>query len=136
MKIPQDFAGDGDLKVYCLCKSLYILQQTSRGTKSSQVKTIFLPTRGCLNVVAFCNTDLLGCNFTRQSQNKLYYAPQRSSDILANKEAISGSRSSALVEYKSMTSNVSEVLWLHWLLLELSDPQYDPTPLYYDNQVA
>lgn len=75
MKIPQDFAGDGDLKVYCLCKSLYILQQTSRGTKSSQVKTIFLPTRGCLNVVAFCNTDLLGCNFTRQSQNKLYYAP-------------------------------------------------------------
>ncbi|GKD50803.1 putative RNA-directed DNA polymerase [Tanacetum coccineum] len=46
------------------------------------------------------------------------------------------SRSSTDVEYRSMTSTVSEILWMRWLLKELNINLSEPTPLFCDNQAA
>ncbi|GKG18968.1 secreted RxLR effector protein 161-like protein, partial [Tanacetum coccineum] len=39
-------------------------------------------------------------------------------------------------EYRSITSTLSEVLWLRWLLKELGVTSHGPTPLFCDNQAA
>lgn len=46
------------------------------------------------------------------------------------------SRSSSEVDYRAMTTTVSEILWLRWLLKDLDVPQAEATPLYCDNQAA
>ncbi|GJT70187.1 putative RNA-directed DNA polymerase [Tanacetum coccineum] len=44
--------------------------------------------------------------------------------------------SSIEAEYRLMASTVSEVLWVRWLLQELSVASTGPTSLFYDNQAA
>ncbi|GJU07479.1 putative RNA-directed DNA polymerase [Tanacetum coccineum] len=46
------------------------------------------------------------------------------------------SRSSAEAEYRSMTTAVSEITWVRWLLKELDVAVVGPTPLFCDNQAA
>ncbi|CAL1412882.1 unnamed protein product [Linum trigynum] len=41
-------------------------------------------------------------------------------------------RSSTEAEYRAMTSTISEVIWLRWLLLELGVRSTIPTPLHCD----
>nr|GEU92583.1 hypothetical protein [Tanacetum cinerariifolium] len=46
------------------------------------------------------------------------------------------SRSSAKAEYKSMASTVNEIIWMLWLLKELTINLNGPTSLFCDNQAA
>lgn len=43
-------------------------------------------------------------------------------------------KSSSEAKYRALTTTVSEVLWIHWLLHDLKAPQQGATPLYCNNQ--
>lgn len=46
------------------------------------------------------------------------------------------SRSSAKAQYRAMSTTVSEVLWLRWLLKDLDVFSTGPTPLFCNNQAT
>jgi hypothetical protein len=44
------------------------------------------------------------------------------------------SQSSTEAEYHAMTSTTKDIVWLHWLLVDMGVFFYHPTPMFCDNQ--
>ncbi|KAJ9542449.1 LOW QUALITY PROTEIN: hypothetical protein OSB04_028955 [Centaurea solstitialis] len=88
------------------------------------------------NLTAYCDSDWLGCPFTRRSRTGYLLLLGGAPVSWKTKKQSVVSRSSAEAEYRSMASTVSEILWMRWLLQELDVPFEGPTPLFCDNQAA
>lgn len=107
-----------------------------RYLKATPGQGIFLPSKGDLNLEAYCDLDWGGCQMTRRSSTGYFISVGRSPVSWRTKKQSVMSRSSAEAEYRAMATTVSEILWLRWLLQDLQIMQTSATPLYCDNQAA
>ncbi|KAK9050950.1 hypothetical protein SSX86_027575 [Deinandra increscens subsp. villosa] len=107
-----------------------------RYLKATPGQGILLPRDGGTNLVAYCDSDWLGCPFTRKSRTGYLLLLGGAPISWRSKKQSVVSRSSAEAEYRAMATTVSEVLWMRWLLKELDVTQIGPTPLFCDNQAA
>nr|GFA55618.1 hypothetical protein [Tanacetum cinerariifolium] len=107
-----------------------------RYLKATPGQGILLSRTGDLALNAYCDTDWLGCSYTRRSRTGYFLLLGGAPISWKSKKQSLVSRSSAEAEYKAMASTVSEVLWVRWLLGELRVDTSSPTPLFCDNQAA
>lgn len=107
-----------------------------RYLKTTPRQGIFFPSNGDLSLVAYSDSDWLGCPVTRRSKTGYFIMLGGAPISWKTKKQSVVSRSSAEAEYRAMATAVSEVLWLRWLLTDLGVPQHTPTPLYCNNQAA
>ncbi|KAI3719915.1 hypothetical protein L6452_20821 [Arctium lappa] len=107
-----------------------------RYLKTTPGQGVLLPRAGGSNLLAYCDSDWLGCPLTRRSRTGYVLLLGGAPISWKTKKQSVVSRSSAEVEYRSMATTVSEVLWVRWLLTELDENIIGPTPLFCDNQVA
>ncbi|KAJ0494661.1 putative RNA-directed DNA polymerase [Helianthus annuus] len=106
-----------------------------RYLKATPGQGILLPKEGGNGLIAYCNSDWLGCPMTRRSRTGYLFLGGAPISWKSKKQSVV-SRSSAEAEYRAMANTVSEILWLRWFLCELNIPPVGPTPLFCDNQAA
>ncbi|KAJ0860142.1 putative RNA-directed DNA polymerase [Helianthus annuus] len=107
-----------------------------RYLKNTPGQGILLPNEGGTKLIAYCDSDWLGCPLTRKSRTGYLLLLGGGPVSWKSKKQSVVSRSSVEAEYRAMASTVSEVLWMRWLLEELDDAQTEPTVLFCDNQAA
>ncbi|KAI3766949.1 hypothetical protein L2E82_17029 [Cichorium intybus] len=107
-----------------------------RYLKATPGQGILLPYNGGTNLVTYCDSDWMGCPFTRRSRTGYLLLLGGAPISWRSKKQSVVSRSSAEAEYRAMATTVSEILWMRWLLNELDVKQNGPTPLFCDNQAA
>ena len=106
----------------------YLVGTISRG--------ILLATDSAATLTAYCDSDWVGCPFSRKSTTG-YCIFFGSSPISwkVKKQAVTA-RSSSEAEYRAMASTTCEVTWLIALLKDLGLTRLPPTLLKCDNQAA
>ncbi|GKB38125.1 putative RNA-directed DNA polymerase [Tanacetum coccineum] len=87
-------------------------------------------------LTAYCDSDWLGCPYTRRSRTGYMLLLGGTPVSWKTKKQSLVSRSSAEAEYRAMASTVSEIIWVRWLLSELHVHNPLATPLFCDNQAA
>ncbi|CAH9141419.1 unnamed protein product [Cuscuta epithymum] len=107
-----------------------------RYLKSTPGQGIFLSSDHDFTLTGYCDADWAGCSFTRRSSTGYLITIGASPISWRTKKQSVVSRSSAEAEYRAMAVTVSEILWLRWLLRDLTIYQKGPTLLYCDNQAA
>ncbi|KAI3701667.1 hypothetical protein L6452_26909 [Arctium lappa] len=107
-----------------------------RYLKGTPGQGILLPRQGPSNLTAYCDSDWLGCPFTRRSRTGYLLLFGGGPISWKTKKQSVVSRSSAEAEYRAMASTVSEVLWVRWLLKDMQVQLTTPTSLFCDNQAA
>lgn len=107
-----------------------------RYLKSTPGQGILLPKEGGSNLVAYSDSDWLGCPDSRRSRTGYLLILGGAPISWKSKKQSVVSRSSAEAEYRAMATTVSEILWIRWLLRELELTQDQPTSLFCDNQAA
>ncbi|KAI3754366.1 hypothetical protein L1987_54148 [Smallanthus sonchifolius] len=107
-----------------------------RYLKTTLGQGILLPKEGGMHLVAYSDSDWMGCPFTRRSRIGYLLVFGGAPVSWKSKKQSVVSRSSAEAEYRAMAATVSEILWFRWLLTELDTPQEGPTTLFCDNEAA
>ncbi|GJX79873.1 secreted RxLR effector protein 161-like protein [Tanacetum coccineum] len=106
----------------------YLKAIPCQGILISQVGDPFL--------TAYCDSDWLGCPYTRRSHTGYMLLLGETPISWKTKKQSLVSCSSAEAKYRAMTSTVSEIIWVRWLLNELHVHNLLATPLFCDNQPA
>jgi len=107
-----------------------------RYLKTTPGQGILLPRMGGTELVTYCDSDWLGCPYSRRSRTGYLLLLGGAPISWKSKKQSVVSRSSAEAEYRAMATTVSEVLWVRWLLHELGAPQAGPTTPFCDNQAT
>ncbi|KAJ9561136.1 LOW QUALITY PROTEIN: hypothetical protein OSB04_006296 [Centaurea solstitialis] len=107
-----------------------------RYIKSTLGQGIFIPKSGGFNLVAYCDANWLGCPSTRRSRTGYLLLLGGAPVSWKTKKQSVVSRSSAEAEYRAIATTVSKILWMRWLLKDLTVDLQNATPLYCDNQAA
>ncbi|CAH9090143.1 unnamed protein product [Cuscuta epithymum] len=107
-----------------------------RYLKQTPGQGIFLSSDPDFGLKGYCDSDWAGCPFTRRSSTGYFITIGTSPVSWRTKKQSVVSRSSAEAEYRAMAITISEILWLRWLLRDLTINHTGPTPLYCDNQAA
>ena len=107
-----------------------------RYLKATPGQGILFPRNGGTKLIAYCDSDWLGCPYTRRSRTGYLLLLGGAPISWKTKKQSVVSRSSAEAEFRAMASTVSEILWMRWLLNELDINPTSPTPLFCDNQAA
>ncbi|XP_023765083.1 uncharacterized mitochondrial protein AtMg00810-like [Lactuca sativa] len=107
-----------------------------RYLKTSLGQGILLPREGSLDLVAYSDSNWLGCPYSRRSRTGYLLLLGGAPISWKSKKQSVVSRSSAEAEYQAMATTVSEILWVRWLLSELGINVREATPLFCDNQSA
>lgn len=107
-----------------------------RYLKATPGQGSFLPASGNLTMTRYCDSNWLGCPFTRRSKTGYFITLGGSPISWKTKKQSVVSCSSAEAEYRSMVATVSEILWLRWFLKDLEATQKEATNLYCDNQAT
>ncbi|GJT97200.1 uncharacterized mitochondrial protein-like protein [Tanacetum coccineum] len=101
--------------------------------KATPGQGILLSRAGDPVLTAYCESDWLGCSFTRRSRTGYFLLLGGTPIFWKTKKQSIVSRSLAETKYRAMASTVSEVIWVCWLLSELQVDISLPTTLFYDN---
>nr|GFB10112.1 putative copia-type protein [Tanacetum cinerariifolium] len=101
-----------------------------RYLKRTPRQVILLPREGPTTLTAYCNSDWLGFPFTRRSRTGYLLLFSGGPISWKTKKQSVVSRSSAEAEYKAMTSTVSEILWVRWLLKDMEVQLTTPISLF------
>ncbi|XP_023728755.2 uncharacterized mitochondrial protein AtMg00810-like [Lactuca sativa] len=112
------------------------LHRVLRYLKGTVGQGVLFPKAGHPHLMAFCNSDWLGCPYTRRSRTGYLIMLGGAPISWKMKKQTVVSRSSAEAEYRAMASTVSEILWICWLLKDLHVHITSPTDLFCDNQAA
>ncbi|KAJ9556664.1 hypothetical protein OSB04_011278 [Centaurea solstitialis] len=112
------------------------LSRILRYLKATPGQGILLPKEGGTSLVAYSDSDWLGCPLTRRSRTGYLLLFGGAPISWKTKKQSVVSRSSAEAEYRAMATTVSELIWMRWLLKELGSPQLASTTLFCDNQAA
>ncbi|XP_022004669.1 secreted RxLR effector protein 161-like [Helianthus annuus] len=107
-----------------------------RYLKTTVGQGILLPKEGGTNLVTYCDSDWMGCPFSRRSRTGYMLLFGGAPVSWKSKKQSVVSRSSAEAEYRAMATTVSEILWIPWLLNELGAQQSTSTILFCDNEAA
>ncbi|KAJ9538193.1 hypothetical protein OSB04_030926 [Centaurea solstitialis] len=94
-----------------------------RYLKSTPGQGILLPKKGDIKLVTYCDSDWLGCPFSRRSRTGYLLLLGGAPISWKSKKQSVVSRSSAEAEYRAIATTVSEILWVRWLLEELDVPE-------------
>ena len=95
-----------------------------------------MPSRGTLQLRAFCDADWARCKDTRRSVTGYCIFIGNSPISWKTKKQGTVSRSSAEAEYRSMASTCCEITWLQNILRDLNVTGTHPALLFCDNQAA
>nr|GEW03032.1 putative reverse transcriptase, RNA-dependent DNA polymerase, Gag-polypeptide of LTR copia-type [Tanacetum cinerariifolium] len=114
MKIPKGFAKEGETRNH-----LEAAKQVLRYLKGTPGQGILLPREGPTTLTAYCDSDWLGCLFTRRSTTGylLLFSGGPISWKIKKQSVVSWS--SAEAEYRAMASTVSEIIWVRWKIHSL-----------------
>ncbi|XP_022030789.1 uncharacterized mitochondrial protein AtMg00810-like [Helianthus annuus] len=104
-----------------------------RYLKATAGQGILLPKKGGNDLVAYTDSDWLGCPITRRSRTRYLLILGGAPVSWKSKKQSVVSRSSAEAEYRAMATTVSEVLWMRWLLKDLDTTQVKPTAIFHEN---
>ncbi|GJV45434.1 retrovirus-related pol polyprotein from transposon TNT 1-94 [Tanacetum coccineum] len=104
--------------------------------KATPGQGIILSRAGDPVLTAYCDSDWLGCPYTRRSRTGYLLLLGGTPISWRTKKQSVVSHSSAEAEYKAMASIVSEIIWVRWLLSELHVHNLLATHLFCDNQAA
>ncbi|KAD4887930.1 hypothetical protein E3N88_20003 [Mikania micrantha] len=96
-----------------------------RYLKGTPGQGVLLPRQGGCTLTAYCDSDSLGCSYSRKSRTGYLLLLGGAPISWKTKKQSDVSRSSAEAEYRSMASTVSEVLWVRWLLTETKHVEMD-----------
>lgn len=107
-----------------------------RYLKTTPGQGLFLPAKGNLELIAYCDASWLSCPTTRRSVTGYFISLGGAPISWRTKKQSIVARSSAEAEYRAMASTVCEVLWLRWLLKDFDEIQAKATPLLCDNEAA
>ncbi|KAJ0533858.1 putative RNA-directed DNA polymerase [Helianthus annuus] len=107
-----------------------------RYLKTTVGQGILLPKEGGSNLVTYCDSDWMGCPFSRRSRTGYMLLFGEAPVSWKSKKQSVVSRSSAEAEYRAMATTVSEILWIRWLHNELGAQQSNSTILFCDNKAA
>ncbi|KAL7588189.1 hypothetical protein Lser_V15G36295 [Lactuca serriola] len=97
---------------------------------------ILLPKDGGTKLVAYCDSDWLGCAFTRRSQTRYLILLGGAPISCKTKKQTVVSRSFTEAMYRAIAHAVSKVLWLRWLLKILKVAPTKAISLFCDNQAT
>ncbi|GKC97373.1 putative RNA-directed DNA polymerase [Tanacetum coccineum] len=125
-----------DASRYRRIPHLDVVHRVLRYLKSTPGQGMLLPRIGGYNLTAYCDSDCLGCPYTRRSRTGYILLLGGSPISWKTKKQSVVSRSFVKAEYRLMASTVIEVLWVRWLLQELNVASTSPTSLFCDNQAA
>ncbi|XP_022004110.1 secreted RxLR effector protein 161-like [Helianthus annuus] len=130
VNILSQFVGDPRVS------HLEAANRVHRYLKGTSGQGILLPKQGGTNLITYCESDWLGCPFTRRSRTGYLLLLGGTPISWKSKKQSVVSQSSAEAEYRAMAAVVSEIIWMRWLLKELDIPQEGLTQLFCDNQAA
>ncbi|KAK5785838.1 hypothetical protein PVK06_040459 [Gossypium arboreum] len=97
---------------------------------------IFLKAINKHQLVAYCDSDWASCPMSRRSVSGFYVQLRDSLISWKSKKQCTVSKSSAEVEYRSMTAVTSELVWVSGLFKELEISVTEPVRLFCDNKAA
>lgn len=94
------------------CNHMEVANSVLRYLKGTPGQGILLPRVGEPVLTAFCDSDWLGCPFTRSSRTGYLLMLGGAPISWKTKKQSVVSRSFAEAEYRAMASTVSEILWV------------------------
>ncbi|XP_055803447.1 uncharacterized mitochondrial protein AtMg00810-like [Solanum dulcamara] len=97
---------------------------------------ILLSSQSDNQITAFCDADWAVCALTRKSVTGYLIKMGKSLISWKAKKQTTVSRSSTKVEYRSMASTVSELVWLLGMLKEVEAEMKVPVQVYSDSKAA
>lgn len=92
------------------------IARVMRYLKGALGQGILLPRVGETVLTTFCDSDWIRCSYTRRSRTGYILMLGGAPISWKTKKQSVVSHSSAEVEYRVMTSTMSEILWVRWLL--------------------
>nr|KAJ0186503.1 hypothetical protein LSAT_V11C900486210 [Lactuca sativa] len=107
-----------------------------RYLKATLGQGILLPKGNETDLIAYSDSDWLGCPFSRRSRTGYVLLLGGAPISWKSKKQSVVSRSSGEAEYRAMATTVSEILWTRWLLTEFDVEFHAPIPLLCDNNSA
>jgi hypothetical protein len=107
-----------------------------RYIKHAPGQGILLPSKGPLELKAYCDADWARCKDTRRSTTGYYIFLGNAPISWKTKKQTTVSRSSAEAEYRSMATTCCEITWLQYILKDLNVRHERPVKLFCDNKAA
>lgn len=107
-----------------------------RYIKQTPGQGILLPSKGSLQLQAFCNADWARCKDTRRSVTGYCILLGQALVSWKTKKQTTIFRSSAEAEYRSMAATCCEITWLKSILKDMKINHTQPVTLFCDNMAA
>ncbi|XP_020258184.1 uncharacterized protein LOC109834558 [Asparagus officinalis] len=107
-----------------------------RYLKQTPGQGIFLPSKGPLELRAYCDADWARCKDTRRSTTGYCIFLGHAPISWKTKKQSTVSRSSAEAEYRSMATTSCEITWLQYILKDLNVKHSQPVKLFCDNKAT
>ncbi|PNX61631.1 gag-pol polyprotein, partial [Trifolium pratense] len=107
-----------------------------RYLRRTQFQSLLFPSSSSLELRAYSDADWTADPTDRKSTTGFCIFLGDSLVSWKSKKQDIVSRSSTEAEYRAMTSTTTEIVWLRWLLSDMSVALYEPTLMYCDNKSA
>ncbi|XP_015164001.1 uncharacterized mitochondrial protein AtMg00810-like [Solanum tuberosum] len=112
---------------------LVAVRRIIRYLLGTSTRALLFPSGSEIQLNAFSDSDWTGCPDTRRSVTGWCMFLGDSLISWKSKKQNHVSKSSTESEYRAMSTDCSEIVWLRGLLAEIGFPQSNPTPLHANN---